>query len=191
MVGRHSRQIARYRELAAAINLAMADVPAGWQGIADPQRTYYQGRVDNWHRLMSQLYDDLYADLAATRLRDPAAIERLIAFLEADVLCHRSGYFKVDAIKELSRVGLSETNQLRLEAVVLDAVDGPTRREFRAYTRLARYLDHERLRAELSRRLTSDEPRTRRHARWVLVALPKPGSEPTAGASASRDIARR
>ena len=171
MTGKHTRQVTYFRELAAAINEAMTGVPSGWQGIDTPKRTLYQHRVDEWHRLMAELYDGLYVDLAEARLRDSAAIERLITFLEADVVCHRSGYFKVDAIKELLRVNLSQSNRRRLEHVVLDAVDGQDRREFRAYTRLARKLDNQRLRSELQRRLTSDEFRTRRHAGWALAAL--------------------
>jgi hypothetical protein len=95
-------------------------------------RSGYGRRVDEWNRLMSDLYDGLHADLVAVRSADAAALERLTTILEADVFCFRSGYFKVDAIKALTRFDLSEASSDRLERVVLAAVDGRDRREFRA-----------------------------------------------------------
>jgi hypothetical protein len=168
MMKRHAT-VAYFQEMAGQINRAMDGVPAGWQAL--PDREAYQRRVDKWHDLMTQLYDGLDADLAAAQSGDPGAIERLVTFLEADVVCHRSGYFKADAIKVLTRVPLTPALTERLERVVLAAVDGRDRREFRAYVRLARALDSKSIREQLSKRLVTADERTMRHTRWVVDGL--------------------
>jgi hypothetical protein len=161
--------VAYFQDLAGQINRAMDGVPAGWQAL--PDREAYQRRVDTWHNLMTQLYDPLDADLAAAQSGDQGAVERLVTFLEADVVCHRSGYFKVDAIKVLTRVPLTPALRERLERVVLAAVDGRDRREFRAYVRLARALDSKSIREQLSERLVTADERTMRHTKWVVDGL--------------------
>jgi hypothetical protein len=55
--------------------------------------------------------------------------------------------------------------------VVLVAVDGYDRREFRSFGRLARHVDDPDLRDQLRARLEAPNSRTRRHARWILEAL--------------------
>lgn len=172
--------IAYFEDLARQINRSMDGVPAGWQALSN--RDVYQRRVDRWHVLMADLYDGLYADLQAADAGDPCAVDRLVTFLEADVMCIRSGYFKADAIRVVSRVAFTPALKERLTRVLLAAVDGRDRREFRAYVRLARAVDAEPLREELGRRLAARDERTRRHARWVLNGLPP---------LVSRDIHRR
>jgi hypothetical protein len=168
MTKRHAT-VAYFQELAGQINRVMNGVHAGWQAL--PDREAYQRRVDKWHDLMTQLYDGLYADLAAAQSGDPHAVERLVIFLEADVVCHRSGYFKGDAIKVLTRVPLTPSLTERLEHVLLVAVDGRDRREFRAYVRLARALDTKSIREQLGKRLVAADERTRRHTKWVIDGL--------------------
>jgi uncharacterized protein YukE len=163
--------VAQYRELAAAINQATDGVPEGWQGPREPTRSAYQQRINRWHQLMSELYGGLDDAVAAARAGEASGIEALTTFLEADVICHRSGYVKADALKVLGRAELSDAIKRRLEDVILAAVDGPDRREFRSYAQLARKLDNPRLRTELERRAASSDLRTKRHAGWAIDAL--------------------
>ena len=102
---------------------------------------------------------------------DPAGLETAVRFLEADPWFFRTGYEKADLIKWLTRMELTEKDMARLRQVVLNAVDSRDRREFRAYCRLARRVDHDRLRQALAERLNSEDEGVRRRARWVLDAL--------------------
>lgn len=111
-----------------------------------------------------------WAALQRLRNGDPAGLETAVTFLEADPWFHRSGYAKESLIRYLTRLPLSPEHARRLREVVLAAVDGRDRREFRSYCRLARKVDDPAMRAELQQRLKHDDPRVRRHARWVLAA---------------------
>lgn len=163
--------IARYRQLGDLINTAMADVPVGWQATAEPLRSGHQASVDRWHKLMSALYDPLHAARESALRGDPSARDVLVTFLEADIYCHRSGYFKADAISALTRGPLTEGERRRLTAVVLAAATGRSRREFRSYVRLARAVDDPALRSRLETLATAPDRRTARHARWLLEGL--------------------
>ena len=163
--------VLRYGELAEAITSTISDVPIGWQALEPSTRDMYHARVDQWHALMSELYDPLYAALDAVIRGDESDRDRLICFLEADVYCHRSGYFKADAIRALTRRELPATERSRLSRVLFSAVVGPDRREFRSYVRLARALNDADVRSRLEALAISPEPRTARHARWILEGL--------------------
>lgn len=149
----------------------MSGVPVGWQGAKQPALGAYQASVDRWHVFMSALYDPLSAARESTLRGDESAREVLVTFLEADVYCHRSGYFKADAINALTRQTLTGAERTRLTEVVLDAVNGADRREFRSYIRLARAVDDPDLRSQLETLCSSTDRRTARHARWILDGL--------------------
>jgi hypothetical protein len=102
---------------------------------------------------------------------DLSGVETLVRFLEADVYCDRSGYMKADVIRILTRADLDEATLVRLRTVVLAAVEGFDRREFRSYIRLARRVDSDALRQELASRLGSATARTSRHAKWMLAGI--------------------
>jgi hypothetical protein len=120
---------------------------------------------------MAGLYEPIEHAIDRLRRGDTSGIETLVRFVEADVYCHRSGYAKADAIRFLTRVPLAGRVVARLRWVVLDTVDGPDRREFRAYVRLARRVDSDDFRRELRALLGSSNPTTARHARWMLDGL--------------------
>jgi hypothetical protein len=174
----HTAAIARYRRLADSINAAMSGVPAGWQQAEQPTLSAYQARVDRWHTLMSELYVPLNAARESALRGDWSARQALVTFLEADVYCHRSGYFKADAISALTRQTLTAAERTRLIEVVLAAVKGADRREFRSYVRLARAVDDPDLRSRLETLCSSADRRTARHARWVLEGLGARAREP-------------
>ena len=172
--------VLRYRELAESITSTISDVPIGWQALEPSTRDMYHAKVDQWHAFMSELYDPLYAALNAVIRGDESDRDRLICFLEADVYCHRSGYFKADAIRALTRRELPATERSRLSRVLFSAVVGPDRREFRSYVRLARALNDADVRSRLESMATSPESRTARHARWILEGLGLRSPEPAA-----------
>jgi len=102
---------------------------------------------------------------------DPVAVESAVTFLEVNPMFHRSGYVKADLLRFLKRASLSKTQRSRLRAVVLARVADRDSREFRHYTRLAAHLDHPELSAALHKLQKSPDPRTARHATWVLQAI--------------------
>ena len=178
MVESQTSAVARFRQLADLINTVMADVPAGWQEAQEPARSRYQASVDEWHALMSELYDPLQAARESAIRGDSSARDVLMTFLEADIYCHRSGYFKADAISALTRQPLTADERTRLTNVVLAAATGRSRREFRSYVRLARAVDDPALRSRLETLCTSPDRRTARHARWMLEGLGARAQEP-------------
>lgn len=93
-----------------------------------------------------------------------------MSFLERDLWTSGSGYGKADAIRYLKHLGLSNDTEERLRRVVLNAVDGRDRREFRHYCKLARKVDAPELRAALRERMTDNDPNVRRRSGWMLAA---------------------
>ncbi len=110
------------------------------------------------------------ADLRAGRTTN---LEKYLAFLEADPHFFRSGYAKSEVIRGLKRLPLTQTQQRRLQNVVLHVVDKGFRREFRDYCRLARYVQSADWLQELETRLSSRDPNQALRARWVLDACRK------------------
>lgn len=109
--------------------------------------------------------------LERVRRDDVSGLETLMRLLGADVYCFRSGYVKADVLRFLTRAEFDEDVAERLRQVVLAVVDGPDRREFRSYIRLARRLDSPALREQLGFWLGLDSSPTARHAAWVLDGL--------------------
>jgi hypothetical protein len=120
------------------------------------------------------LYDGLGAAIGKSKLGDSDAAEYLVAFLEADPWCFRSGYMKERILAALQRAELSGLQQERLRNVLLNAVDAGYRREFRSSCRLAKRLADGVLVGELRRRLAASPDRhLRRRALWMLAYVPE------------------
>ena len=131
-------------------------------------------------------YDALLADFrlktaAALPSSDPAfmpglakgharLVETAIAFLEADPWFFRSGYEQQNLIRHLKRSRLTEPQRSRLGRVVIAAIDGRDRREFRHFCRLACGVWSDMLDEEVARRMESDDAAIRRRAIWVAKA---------------------
>lgn len=105
----------------------------------------------------------------------PRAIETAIAFLEADPWFFRSGYEKQNIIRRLKRVALTEIQKQRLGFVVLAAIDGRDREEFRHFGRLACAVWSDFLDEQVAERMTSTDPGIRRRATWVAAAAVSAG----------------
>ena len=102
---------------------------------------------------------------------DSSGLATAVEFLEADPWFFRSGYTKAELIRCIGRLELPSATADRLRRVVLAAVDGRDRREFRRYCRLARKVDSPGLREDLTRRLQRDDPAVRRRAQLGPVRL--------------------
>lgn len=112
-----------------------------------------------------------WRDIALLRGGDHTKLEAAVSFLEADPWFHGSGYSKVRMIRCIKPSMLTADFTTRLQNVVLAMVERRNGQDFRAFCRLARKVDAPALREQLARRLTHDDPDTRRRARWVLEAL--------------------
>jgi hypothetical protein len=93
-----------------------------------------------------------------------------IAFLEADPWFFRSGYEKQNIIRHLKRAALTEAQRMRLARVVLAAIDGRDRVEFRHFGRLACGIWSDFLDEQVAARMQSRDPGVRRRATWVAAA---------------------
>jgi hypothetical protein len=97
-------------------------------------------------------------------------VEAAIAFLEADPWFFRSGYEKQNLIRHLKRSQPTQAQRERLGRVVLAAIDGRDRVEFRHYCRLACGVWSDMLDEEVAQRMQSRDPGVRRRATWVATA---------------------
>jgi hypothetical protein len=104
------------------------------------------------------------------------AIETAIAFLEADPWFFRSGYEKQNLIRHLKRSRqLTAAQRERLAHVVLAAIDGRDRTEFRHFGRLACGIWSDFLDEQVAVRMQSDDAGIRRRATWVAEAAVSAG----------------
>ena len=117
-------------------------------------------------------------DLGWPKLKDASQIDLAIEFLEHDPWFNESGYFKEHLATRLKQAELSQDQINRLQDVVLRAVAGKSRREFRDYWRLARKLDDERLRRGIEELSKRPDPATRRHVARLLRVLNQGGTLP-------------
>lgn len=103
---------------------------------------------------------------------DPSIIEEAIRFLEVDPFFFRSGYIKSDLIKHLRHVSLNNDQKKRLQKVILARVYEKTRREFRWYCRLAKYVADVEVERQLVELTTeAGSALISRQAQWVLDQL--------------------
>ena len=100
----------------------------------------------------------------------PRHVEAAIAFLEADPWFFRSGYEKQNLIRHVKRAKLTASQRQRLGGVVVAAVDGRDRTEFRHYCRLACGVWSDWLDDQIAERMRSPDPGIRRRAIWVAGA---------------------
>lgn len=115
----------------------------------------------------------LQEKIVGLKERDLDAIEFAVRFLEEDPWFFRSGYLKEEIVQRLGQCPRSSLQDERLRTVVLQRCEGPTRREFRRYCRLARRLKAPHFEEALNKLTQASSPRTVRHASWVLEAIPK------------------
>ena len=195
----HQPTIEEIRRRADRVRTAMDGVHSTWRIEPwSPGRDLLEAHVGWFHELLAGLYGPVYA--ARERVRTGADndatapvidIETLVRFLEADIYCHRSGYVTADVIRAVRRAPQTDDMQARLRSVVLTAVDGHDRREFRAFCRLAVTVGDDALRSDLLRRVEYGQPVMARHAAWVLTALAAAKNDPRASSPAAGDAPSR
>jgi hypothetical protein len=135
--------------------------------------TAFRLAAADYHEAQHLLYDDLEERLLEAKEGDQAAVAYLVAFIEADVWCFRSGYMKGRVYEVLRQVELDEPMKARVGSLLLRLVDVGYRLEFRSACRLARQIDGRQLIAELKERLhLSHDVHVRRRALWMLCYLP-------------------
>lgn len=117
--------------------------------------------------------DDAF--LPALAAGDVQSIEEAIAFLEADSWFFSSGYQKQILIRHLKRLPLDDAQRARLCRVVLAAIDGRDRTEFRHYCRLACAVWSDALEEEVAKRMQASDAGIRRRATWVGEAAVSAG----------------
>ena len=107
--------------------------------------------------------------LASIRAGDRNSIEGALAFLEADPHFFRSGYLKEKVLHALKRASWQTRDGTRLKMIILRAVEGRFKREFKFYARLIPRLRDAQFEAEL--RAAAWRSRYSNHARLVTIAL--------------------
>ena len=159
----------RLRALHAAI-----DETAKSRDKSTEHRKAWQTACDAMHASYDSLAFPGGLNSQLTRLKDGngEAVEMAVQFLQYNPEFFRSGYIKEEVIRLLRRVVLTKDQEARLRQVVLDRIQGEDRREFRRYCRLAAHLCNDELRSKVAALAKSRDRRIRRHANWVLDALP-------------------
>lgn len=184
MAKRRSTDPMNYRTRAARVEAARLAVNAaadrriftgdGPDGL-HPSIVEWKARVGEFWAAMHAFYpEEFWEAYDGLKAGDPATVDVGIAFLEADPICHRSGYIKADLLRFLGRVPLTAAQADRLRAIILAVAATRDGREFRRYCALARKLDTAAFRRQLRELAESDDDSAvRRRAGWVLDALPR------------------
>ena len=156
------------RELKEAIDIAVVD-----RDLNEEHHQKWAVAYERFHLSFDRLAfpGGLGKELDSLRAGDGEAIEMAVRFLEADPLFFRSGYIKAELLRILHRVQLSDNQQDRLRAVILDRIRSGARREFRQYCRLARSLVNSEFRALVEKEMASSDLSVSRRAKWVEQAL--------------------
>jgi hypothetical protein len=107
--------------------------------------------------------EDLNDRVAALANGEPEAVEWALAFLEADPWCFHSGYLKVRLLRKVANLDLGAAAAPRLRALIVQLGLTPrSRKEFKAYLRLARRVDSPELQDALDGARDSEGPRSER-----------------------------
>ncbi len=173
---RQSRSDGPWASFAAALTAAHRAMHQAYRvhrhNPADPAlKAAWEQAAADFHQLLTEYPPGFWRGLDALQAGDSSGLPELLAFLEADPWFFRSGYAKSRALKAITRVPLPPEAVSRLQQIVLDAVDGRDRREFRWYCRLARRVIDPEFVAALEARRAGDDPDVARRARWVLDAI--------------------
>ena len=156
---------ARLRALHAAIHETLKrrkENPAAWE---DACRQFFS----EYDKLAFP--GGLTHALSRLKTDDPTVIEQAVRFLEADPCYFRSGYNKVDIIRQLCRKPISSEQKKQLQQVVLQQIRGRDSREFRAYCRLAKAVADEEFYKETSELAARSVGAVARRAQWVREHL--------------------
>ncbi len=122
-----------------------------------------------WYRATDEAYPpDFWENFERLKEGDLSGLETAVTFLEIDPWFFRSGYVKADLLRFIFRIEIPSLYSIRLQKIVLNAINLRDRREFRHYCGLAKIIDTSTFRSELKKLLESDDPGKRRRAQWVI-----------------------
>lgn len=143
------------------------EISGPWQTWADWERS-----VARFRRAEREMYpEDLNDRIAAVAAGEPHAIEWALTFLEVDPWCFHSGYLKVRLLRKIADLDLGAAASARLRRLIVQVGLTPrSRRELKAYVRLARRMDSPELQDALIGARDNDDLRSET-ATAVLRAL--------------------
>jgi hypothetical protein len=159
--------------------------PKDAAGCRDWGERYYlewQEAVERFHASVAAMYPDELEDAIAALADTPAsvaAVETVIAFLEADPWCFRSGYMKQEILRKLRRQPLTPGQRDKLASALVRYVDAGDRRELHAACKLAREHPTQKLRSQLKARLAAPDGDVARRALLMLRSIRRPNLSPT------------
>ena len=130
-----------------------------WQRAADDLRNYQSSVSALWNE----------ETLALIRAGDRNALEGALSFLEADPYFYRSGYLKEKVLHAIKSSPWERNDELRLQTIVLRAIEGRYKREIKFYTRLIPRLRDDNFENKL--RLAAARANSSNHWRLTLLAL--------------------
>ncbi|BCM91315.1 hypothetical protein IAD21_03185 [Abditibacteriota bacterium] len=107
--------------------------------------------------------------LDAIRAGDRNTIEGSLTFLEADPYFFRSGYLKEKVLRAIKRAPLNGRDEVRVQMIILRALEGRYKREFKFYARLIPRIYTPQFENEL--RVAAKRTNCHNHAHLVLNAL--------------------
>ena len=122
----------------------------GWQA------AYRTPAYPEFMRRASEAWPEGFFNALEPPYGDRANLDLLLRFLEEDPFFFRTGYAKQRALRLLSRWRLTRSDRRRVAKIVLAAVDGDAREEFRRYCRATRHADPEILLSGLVKRLDGE-----------------------------------
>ncbi len=154
------------------VNALKARVQETWRARSQGQNHWreWQRATDelrNYQSSILALWDD--ETLALIRAADRNALEGALAFLEADPYFYRSGYLKEKVLHAIKHALWERNDELRLQTIVLRAIEGRYKRELKFYTRLIPRLRDDNF--ERALRLAAMRANSSNHWRLTLLAL--------------------
>lgn len=138
----------------------------------DPGTVRWLAAIERFEKALHKAYPEhFWTHLDDLRAGNTRYVETALSFLEADPIFFRSGYIKVDVLRALKRLPMTQNDQTRLRTIVLDRIKSRGGREFRHYCHLARSIDGAGFRTSVETLAASSNPAIARRARWALEAM--------------------
>lgn len=161
---------ARAREAQSLVHEAFRNY--GRQQNKDKEKELWLHAVDNFNRAITEAYPPgFWSAYEQLKAKDIEGLEIAITFLENDPWFFRSGYVKQELITLICKVPIASSQQKRLASVVMNAIQGHDRREFRMYCKLARRIVSDEMRREIKDIVDGSTGDTNRRAQWVWDGL--------------------
>ncbi|MGZ2412588.1 hypothetical protein ACUXST_002017 [Sphingomonas sp. F9_3S_D5_B_2] len=167
-----------YSDRARSVNAAQAEIHAAFEEVVN-RNDESDPRTQRWLKAIKafeEAYPHVYPE--DLRLLEQGALPAsdvdttdILDFLEADPVFFRSGYMKETLLAEVKKRPLDRREIERLQAIIINVVQKPDRREFRRYCRAATAVNHQQFRDKLRASEADEDADVRRRANWVLAAL--------------------